>query len=129
MLTAAHEAAHVVAGYLQGRRIDVVTAHGSSPRTESGRTFSDISSREDAEDEITILLAGSAAIEELGIRSVGGGRDDRLAGELAIHVTSTVEKRLRCSTGLATGRAASSRRSGSRTSRLHPPSSSPRFPR
>ena len=91
VLVAFHESAHVTAAYMLGREVEIVTAHGS-PRTESGRTFADIRSRTDAEDEVVVLLSGSASIEELGIRSVGGGHDERLAGEIAVYATRTVEE-------------------------------------
>nr|MBA2600736.1 hypothetical protein [Actinomycetota bacterium] len=94
-LASFHEASHVVAAFLQGRSVEFVTARASgrsAGSTETGRVFGDLQTTEDCEIEIVSALAGCEASRSLGLDDRGSDHDERVAGEIALHATSTVEQ-------------------------------------
>jgi hypothetical protein len=104
VLTAAHEAAHAVAGYVLGVADDVdliqvpTSRHlggGAGGVVSSKRTLTEIvRNREDAEREIVVTLAGSEAMRELGVDDSGGDSDEVSAARVAVWATTTADEAL-----------------------------------
>ncbi len=102
MLTAAHEAAHCVAGYVLGIADDVdliqvpTSGHvgrGAGGSVSSKRTLEDVArNRTDAEREIVMTLAGSEAMRELGVDASGGDSDEVSAARVAVWATTTADE-------------------------------------